>query len=165
MSSIVYDQSELVSRCSAMFNLMSVAERNAFLRANGLLRSVDLAKDMGASNHLILSPVQDNAKGRNRAGEALRLISDGKAAGPRDPNEKGVRLTDADMQQWFDQVDTAKTGFISREAFCELYEGQQWFGGPSRIGWVRKELDILCGSTTAISFEKFAFLLSHLSPL
>ena len=166
MSSVVYDQSELVSRCSAMYTRMSLAERNAFLQANGLLRVTDNEKSISGNNHLILSPAQANSKCRNRAGEALRIISDSKGPGPRDPAEKlDVCLTDDDLKKWFDQVDVAKQGFISREDFCALYERQQWFGGPSRISWVNRELDILCGSATNINFEKFAFLVSHLSPL
>jgi hypothetical protein len=165
MSSVVYDHSELVSRCSAMFSLMNVAEKNSFLQANGLVRVSDADGVFSGSNHLILSPAQDKSKCRNRAGEALRIISDGAAPTPRDPKEKVVRLTDADMKEWFDQIGSGKTGRIGRNDFCELYQRLEWFGGPSRLPWVNSQLDILCGQTDFIDFEKFAYLVSHLSPL
>ena len=165
MSSTVYDNSELVTRCSAMFSIMSVAEKNSFLRANGLIHASEPARAFNSSNTLVVSPAQEKSKCRNRSSEALRLISDGKAPSPRDPAEKVVRISDEDLRSWFDEIDTSKNGTISRDDFCSLYQRLEWFGGPTRLSWVTDQLGILCGDDKSINFEKFSFLVSHLSAL
>lgn len=163
-SSVVYDHSELVTRCSAMFSLMNVAEQNSFLLANGITRKTDDGNDR-SSNMLVVSPSQDRSKNRIRCDEALRLVSDTKKPGPRNPLEKGPPITDDDLRELFVQMDTNKSGLIDRNEFCATYKKMEWFGGPSKIGWVESEIDRLCGDKTGLDFTQFAHLISHLSPM
>jgi hypothetical protein len=148
-----------------MFGMMNVAEKNAFLRANGLLEQASNGVNSAeASNHLILSPVQDvSVKNRNRAAEALRLTTNDVALAVRDVNEKTVRMTDADMKLWFERIDTNGNGYISQMEFLAFYQNLEWYGGPTKLPWVNQQLSILCADGQGVNLEKFAYLVSHMS--
>jgi len=182
---------ELMSQMTGMWRTLTVAEQDKWLATNGLARADSVAPGVNA---LVLTPARgtevvavvaggsaphtgaaglaprrymDKAN-PPRHGQALRLVDVTAQPEVHPPapmlNVSGVRVTDAEIRAWFDELDTNKNGWLSKEEFRAMYKNLDTMGTPVRESYIEEQLKKMQAlDDERITFDEFAYLVLHIA--
>ena len=183
---------ELVAQMTGMFRSLSRGEQDAWLAENGLMRTPDsevknntlvLTPNRGEHStprKAAFSPNKSSPQGASpnsargytavsspmRSKQALRLVEPPNVEIPRHPlfNVSGVKFTDSEIRQWFEELDTNQNGWLSKEEFKIFYGQLENFGTPVRAAYIDEQLKKMNAlADDRISYEEFALLVLHVA--
>lgn len=183
------ETAERIAHMTGFFRSLTRTEQDEWLQSMGLMRMMDdKSATPGQSDTLTLTPTREQLQQRrseqqkllkgsgsprgigagagSRGREALRLMEDNDPQIDPLPllNVSGVRLTEAEVRNWFDELDTNKNGWLSKDEFKQMYLELDTFGTPVRESWIDERLQKMKAFDDGrLSFDEFAYLVSHLA--
>jgi hypothetical protein len=191
-SDMARSTAELTAHMTGIFRSLTRAEQDQWLEDNGLARKPGMNESQNqlvlTPNRGEVSPRSPpgysprkwasrtgtfGASGTlgatmspSRAKQALRLVENPDAEIPRLPllNVSGVRFTDAELKQWFAELDKHNNGWLSKDEFRAMYRQLENYGTPVRESYINEQLKKMKSvGDDRITFDEFALLVSHVA--